>query len=110
MALRWRDFPDLKKPEPEPEVKPSPAPETDARIDAIVTQLKQLEASILVSKQDDAQINELIEEVRKIKSEPAPAAIATPAASEWVFDVERGPYNEIKQVNARRRSTLDRTH
>lgn len=110
MAFRWRDFPDLKKPEPEPEVKPSPAAEPDERIDVMMAQLQRLEARISEASEGATQLDEVMAELKKMKSEAKPVASIAPPSSEWVFDVERGPYNEIKQVNARRRSTLERAH
>jgi hypothetical protein len=68
--------------------------------------LKRLEASIEAPTNNDAKVAELLSEIRQIRIESDTGIAPVAPTTEWVFDIERGPYNEIKQVNARRASKV----
>ena len=100
MRLRKRDFP-VTPVETAPVSGPSSGPVEPPEWTALSEQIAELQARQAAMHKEmlDAAHGPTLEQVQELLQAPV-----TPvgAGSEWVFDVKRGPYNEILNVYARR--------
>jgi hypothetical protein len=102
VRIRERDLPlALRKPPEPPQAKVEP-PEWIA----LAQQIQELQARLatmhtsLEATDSGPKLEQVLELLQAAPS--AQPAVPVGAGSEWVFDVKRGPYNEIQNVYAKR--------